>query len=223
MNLPLAINSEVLAEHASPHDTRKIRVVLRRVANTGMYRLRGRKREYHMVFDPSLSAHILDVPESLWMDGIPQGSYAENLSIAHDIQGNRSATLAPLVFLLLPYGDGSAASAPHLAATEKPQRFSAAGLSILGEIEGMLRKLDAPPEAIECLNIARFPHEDETVLQVLREFIGGMDVTEAEAPPAEEPEAAEKPAENINPRTGKPYTPDALRMRLKRQREAATA
>ena len=131
MNIPHLVDNKALADLASPTDALCVRVVLRRVQNNAPYRLHGKLRIYLATYDRDLCAHVLDVPLSVWMHGFPAtGAYRDNPSIAHDLQGNRSQGMSPLVFLVVPWKlaaapavavpAASAASPPAAAAQDTP-------------------------------------------------------------------------------------------------------
>lgn len=214
MKLPQTIDKRALAALA-PQDTHAVRVIVRRVVNQAPYRVRGKMHHYLFEWDFQLQAHILDVPQSAWMAEFPSsGPYRDNRSIAHDFQGNRSATMAPLVFLLVPWSG-------HVAGTEAAVTAGqATAPDFIGPIREMLVKLQAPEVVLHALDLATGDSN-----AALLEYVAGIPDAEGETPA--EPEADLVPiaatASQINPKTGLPYTPEALRMREYRARKKATA
>ena len=128
MTLPKLVDNKILASLASPSDAFAVRVIVRRVVNNAPYRIHGKIRHYLAAFDKALGAHCIDVPLSVWMDGIATGIYRDNLSVAHDLQGNRSQSMAPLVFLVIPWKQAAApavavpdASAGYVLGIDAPE------------------------------------------------------------------------------------------------------
>jgi hypothetical protein len=137
MNLPLHISSDYLRRLA-PNDTRIVRVLLRLVHSSGTYRLRGKKRTYFFVHNAKVGCHVLDVPESVWNDGIPAGKYKENFSVAHDLFANISQGNAPLIPVLLRVGE------------DVPAELHPADVSAVTHLRTLLSFLGAPDEVREA-------------------------------------------------------------------------
>ena len=82
------------------------------------------------------------------MDGFPpRGSYRDNPSIAHDLQGNRSQSMAPLVFLVVPFSNGCVIPA------QTPDA-NADNLRIINALRTLSEALGAPPIMAEAFNLA---------------------------------------------------------------------
>lgn len=140
MTLPLQIDSNFLRTLA-PNDTRIVRVILRLVHSTATYRLRGKKRTYLFVMNIQAGCHVLDVPESIWNDGIPAGKYRENLSIAHDLFADSRPGNSPLIPVILRVGEDVPAEAPP------------ADVPVLSHLRTLLSFLGAPDEVREAFSI----------------------------------------------------------------------
>ena len=110
MNLPQTVTGEDLAMLAGPEETHAVRVMVRRTGNAGPYTLRGRFRRYLAMRDEAAGCHVLDVPLSVWMAGVPEGTYQDNLSVAHDLQASRLSNRMPLVILVVPFAGGGGSS-----------------------------------------------------------------------------------------------------------------
>lgn len=106
MNLPQTVTGEELAKLAGPEEQLAVRVMVRCPGNAGPYTLRGRFRRYIAMRDEAAGCHVLDVPLSVWMAGVPDGVYQDNLSVAHDLQASRPSNRTPLVILVGPWGGG---------------------------------------------------------------------------------------------------------------------
>lgn len=110
MNLPQTVTGDELARLAGPEEELAVRVMVRSTGNAGPYTLRGRFRRYIAMRDEAAGCHVLDVPLSVWMAGVPAGVYQDNLSVAHDLQASRLSNRRPLVILVVPWA-GSAKDA----------------------------------------------------------------------------------------------------------------
>lgn len=140
MNLPLHISSDFLRSLA-PDDTRIVRVLLRLVHSSGTYRLRGKKRTYFFVHNAKAGCHILDVPESVWNEGIPVGKYRDNFSIAHDLFAELRQGSTPLIPILLRVGED---------APLPPAELHPADVSVVTHLRTLLSFLGAPDEVREA-------------------------------------------------------------------------
>lgn len=103
MNLPQTVTHQDFALLAAENEAHAVRVLVRCPGNTGPYTIRGRFRRYVATHDEVVGCHILDVPLSVWMTGIPSGIYQDNLSVAHDLQASRTSNRTPLVVLVIPW------------------------------------------------------------------------------------------------------------------------
>lgn len=204
MNLPKTVTAAVLAAAAAPDETAVVRVLIRRVFNQNPYTLRGARRTYIATHNPTVGCHCLDVPLSVWMDGVPAAGYRDNESVAHDLMGLRGAGKSPLVFLVVPI-NGSAVIAPATSASVPTDSNS----SVFDALETLLSKFSAPPEIMEGLKLAR-----EGQAAALQMFVGSLDIINAdpvsdeapadEGPPESDPVAEEQPAETPAKRRGRP-------------------
>jgi hypothetical protein len=215
MKLPQTIDKRALAALA-PQDTHAVRVIVRRVANQTPYRVRGKMHHYLVEWDFVLQAHILDIPESVWMHDFPPGPYRDNASISHDIQGCRSVQSAPLVFLLVPYAQEQAQPAV-MGAAATPSGIA----DFIAPLKDLLNKLKAPAIMHEAVEVMA-----EDSVEVFGDFVDSLTVDEDEAPASDPGQTAATDlvpvaatATQINPKTGKPYTKEALRMRAMRERK----
>jgi len=147
MKLPQIVTAAELAELAAPTDTVAMRVAIRRVSGSGPFRLRGKKQMYIAQFNQQCRMHVIDVPLSVWMADVPTGQYRDNPGIAHDLQGNRSPNLSPLLFFIVPYK--AAGVVPISADSENP------GTSrILDALRTLAEALGAPPLLREAFELA---------------------------------------------------------------------
>ncbi|MCW1885507.1 hypothetical protein OKA04_12275 [Luteolibacter flavescens] len=103
MNLPQIVTAADLIRFAAPNETHAVRLVIRQINNPGIYTLRGLSRRYLATRDNEIGAHVIDVPVSVWMAGVPKGVYAKNTSIAQDVLGTRNALKTPLMILVVPW------------------------------------------------------------------------------------------------------------------------
>ena len=109
MNIPQELTQALATALASPQDRLAMRVIARRVANQALYRLHGKRRSYVLAYCPTMRVHFIDVPVSVWADGIdPARPYEDNFSVAHDIQAN-FAHAESLVMFPVPFGNAAAA------------------------------------------------------------------------------------------------------------------
>lgn len=223
MNLPQTIDRREIAQLA-PSDSHAMRVIVRRVVNQAPYRVRGKMHHYLFEWDFQLQAHILDIPQSVWMHEFPEsGPYRDNRSIAHDLQGNRAPTDAPLVFLLVPWS-GYIANLEETSAmpTHEAEPALLSAPDFIGPIRDMLVKLNAPDVVLAALDLATGASN-----AALLDYVASIPDTETEAEQEAETEAELAPiaatASQINPKTGLPYTPEALRMRKYRAGKKASA
>lgn len=203
------IDQHSLNKLASPNDTRAVRVVLRQVQNLAPYTVSGRTNQYVLTYDPTLCAHTIDVPESVWMNGIPGGAYQDNHSVAHDIQANRAITLAPLVCLIVPMQGGQAIPHPSASANNG---MSAPAAEFLAILRDLFSKTGAPPVVMDAMDIA-----DQGDASTLRDFVGSVVV---QPPQESNPEPDDFP-ETEAPDSAPPATGLAERMQKMREAKAA--
>lgn len=106
MNLPKTVTNAILRSIAAPDELFQVRILVRNQTNHADYVIRGKNRiarKYLAKYDESLRCHVLDVPLSVWMDGIAKGPYRDNDSVCHDVMGSRNVKLFPLVSLIVPF------------------------------------------------------------------------------------------------------------------------
>jgi hypothetical protein len=170
MNVPSLATTAVLARLARPDESMAMRVILRRVANTGPYTVHGKVRKYVFEYHHKIGAHVLDVPLSVWNSGITHGAYRDNPSIAHDIQATRSVHLAPLVIHPIPFGNGAVPAALVIAPTEDASMSAS-----LAAFEVLCRAMDAPSEILEAMQILRMAEtEDSMRAQAIQMITNGL-------------------------------------------------
>ena len=94
MNYPHLINQKWLDNRADKKERRIVRVILKGCNNFRPFAVAGAtSHKYLFAYNPKISAHCLDVPETVWME--------RNGAMAHDLMGKRKGN--PLVVLILPY------------------------------------------------------------------------------------------------------------------------
>lgn len=212
MNLPNLLDNKALAKLAAPDETITVRVIIRQVFNNKPYRLRGRTRHYLADHDPKLNVHVLDVPASVWMKDFPTGTYKDNPSIAHDLQGNRmGAGMVPLLFCVIPWKGAEetktadkpapdaglaellAALALRISFNRNEERFEALATPEINRLSG----LELQPRVTEILKTSG--HED--VVTFLDKFwaeeLSAGDVESPENTPSAG--ASEEPATETQP------------------------
>lgn len=184
MNIPTLLDNKTLATLAAPDETMAMRVIVRAVHNSKPYRIRGRLRHYQAEHDPVLNVHVLDVPVSLWMKDFPTGTYVQNPSIAHDIQGNRiGAGLSPLLFSVIPWPGA------------KPQKSAAAaatGESNAAPLEAFRRLADvmgAPPVIMSSIDLLSSGMPGDQVTSAIESTIASVE-EELRKVPSPDPVAA---------------------------------
>lgn len=181
MNLPSLITQSYLDSIASPDDTIAMRVILRRVNSSAPYTLRGKLRQYSLNFISKIGVHALDVPLTIWNNTInPEKVYQDNLSVAHDMQAARSAHLAPLVIVAVPYGhhEGKIPAALVPAPSDSSHRES------LREMDKLLRILEAPEQAIDAMGLLLLDDcTDAARATAIRMITVGVEEADAAAAP----------------------------------------
>ncbi len=167
MNTPTLLDNRTLATLAAPDETMAVRVLVRSVHNSKPYRIRGRIRHYQAEHDPVLNVHVLDVPVSLWMKDFPTGTYVQNPSIAHDIQGNRiGAGMSPLLFSVIPWKDAKASPAAA------PAESNAAPLAAFRRLAAVM---GAPPVILSSIDLLCSGLPVEQVVAALESTIGNVE------------------------------------------------
>lgn len=220
MNLPPLITSAALRSMARPDETHAMRVIVRSVQNSRPYRLRGKRYHYLAERDPGSNVHCLDIPASVWMNGFPQGTYRDNPSLAHDLQGNRAAVgMSPLLFGIVPWVHGDT---PLVAPTSTAPAQDLNLLEAFDAFDALLADMDAPEIITSAFALLRSNTEPgqiaEAIGQVRAKLWEEIERKSAEslpAPPADPAPpapAAEEP---------KPPLSNAQRQRLHRERKKA--
>lgn len=146
MNYPNIITNKFLASVASPTEQMMVRLIIRHVANNSVYNLHGRKnRHYHFEFNRQFNAHILDVPLSVWMDGVNTAVPAQdNASIAWDLMNKKHSFGSPIL-IVVPWPNAKALEQRVDAETPATSpRLSAAGRKAVESIDGLAGTLKAP-------------------------------------------------------------------------------
>lgn len=167
-SIPTTIDSKTLAQLADPADTHAVRLIQRQVHNFSPYRINGKRYKYIFTHDSRIGAHVLDVPLSLWQGDVPKGTYRDNLSICHDIQGNRSITLPPIVCVLIPLKEG-------VVEFEKQAQQVDPMPAMLETLTGFLNDMDAPDEIMQAMAILSMPGVDaEARKAALESHIGSV-------------------------------------------------
>lgn len=153
--LPKLITNAWLASQAAPDETHMVRVIARNVVSSVGYRLRCKNRTYVFERDGKISAHVLDVPISVWMREVPAGAYRPNMSISHDVAPTPDA---PLTIQVLPLRTAQSTSAmARLAEVARlmgapPAMMAAIDAAAKGDVEHLddilaHRPPDSPPAA----------------------------------------------------------------------------
>lgn len=233
MNLPQNVTPEVLASLAAPDEAFAVRVLIRRTANTGLQTLRGRFRRYIAKRDDKLGCHVIEIPLSIWMHGIPKGTYQDNLSVAHDIMGNRPATKAPLVLLIVPWSGAKKVEAEPVAAV----------VTDLKSLRELAEVLGAPDLLLSAIDLVASDRSQADIENALRVTIAnvlkappGLDLppavntppamvsTESAPPTSPSPKGAKKAGKKAAKRTAKKAgktLSNAERQKLYRERRKA--
>lgn len=109
MTIPPLVSATVLRDLAPSDEKQAVRLVLAENRGSTQFRFRGITRTYIFTRDNLMGAHTLDVPLSIWMQDVPQDSYRQNHSIAHDVFGRN---LVPVIPLIVPWGAAAEADKP---------------------------------------------------------------------------------------------------------------
>lgn len=188
MNIPTLLDNRTLATLAAPDETMAMRVIVRAVHNSKPYRIRGRLRHYQAEHDPVLNVHVLDVPVSLWMKDFPTGTYVQNPSIAHDIQGNRiGAGLSPLLFSIIPWPGAKPQESAAAAATAESNAAPLEAFRRLADVMG------APPVIMSSIDLLSSGLPGDQVTAAIESTIGSV-----------EEELRKVPAPDFPPREANP-------------------
>lgn len=94
-NYPTVLNQQWLNNRAQPKEQRVVRVEIRGVHNLRPLTISGKgSTRYLLHYDNKTAAHVLDIPESIWME--------QNGKLARDLMSPRPNPPA-MVVLVLPY------------------------------------------------------------------------------------------------------------------------
>jgi hypothetical protein len=203
--LPQIVTAADFAKRGKPGET-IVRVILRQPTNSGVYRLRCGHRSYLAVRNDAVCAHVIDVPESVWNAGIPEGKpYVKNDSVAADITGRVHALKIPLIVHTIP-------GKPPEPAAPMPEAEKATPLVAFRKLA---EATGAPPvimQAVELLLSDLQPAEIETALM---ESITHVEASRAPAVQEESSHSASLPSEV----PAKPAAKKAGKSNAERQRE----
>lgn len=154
--LPFIISAAWIRSLPPTGDTHAVRMIMLTTSGPTTYTLRGIKRKYLLDRDGVTGRHILDIPVSIWSQGLPSERYHDNTSIAHDLQ-SKPHPLCPFVTVVVPWNGGGEA-----LETQKPDFFT--------PLRDLLIHTDAPPYVIEALDLARGEDNSALVEYVKREI-----------------------------------------------------
>lgn len=130
-NYPVTISQNLLNNRAAAGESRVVRVEVKGVHNNRAFSLSG-KSNHRYLFNhhPKSGSHVLDVPESVWME--------KNGWLARDIQDNPHRNVK-LIVLVLPFSKPGTpatppvpAKIPKQAAKPKTKTADEAALAVLG-------------------------------------------------------------------------------------------
>src|SRR5688500_10505029 len=98
----ILIKSSDLLKKAAADEQTMVRLILRDVTNQRPYSKRGRRSTIYLFeFNPKLGAHVLDVPQSVWMKCVPTAGLKANESLAWDIMGSSGIAHSPIIPLVI--------------------------------------------------------------------------------------------------------------------------
>lgn len=165
MNIPAIISKKTLAQLGTS-DTHAVRVILHDVHNPSACRLRCRNRQYVFERNGALMAHSLDIPMSVWMEGVGKGRFRDNRAVCDDFR------------------DVSQKHTIHVVTLANVPAASEAGY--LNQLRRLLSGLGAPDEVRQAFDLIDSGASSED----FEEFVmGTLSV------PAAKPEADETPAQ----------------------------
>jgi hypothetical protein len=166
MNFPSEMTQAQANLLAAPTDTIAIRVIVRRVANQSLYRLRGKRRSYVLDYSPEMRCHFIDIPLAAWSFGIDCAKpYEDNQSVAHDIQAN-SGHAESLILLPVPWG-GKVAAFGHQM--ENPFPY----LETIASLRRLAVELHAPGIMIDAIDLVARGNPSKQTCLALRPDQGG--------------------------------------------------
>jgi hypothetical protein len=129
-NYPTVVAQDWLANQFTPEDQRVVRVEMRGCYNQRAFSLHGKGSvQYRLSYHPASNAHVLDVPESLWMH--------DNARFARDLLSNISRS-GQLTVLILPRATAEKTTAKAkplpkaITASLKAKTAEDAAMAVLG-------------------------------------------------------------------------------------------
>lgn len=106
MNIPAIISKNTLAPLGKA-DTHAVRVILHDVHNPSPSRIRCRNRQYLFERDGVLMAHALDIPMSVWMEGVGKGRFRDNRAVCDDFREVKQKFTVQIVEINAPTASGN--------------------------------------------------------------------------------------------------------------------
>lgn len=194
MNLPNFLTSEILRKHASATETHGVLVILKRIANSGLYRLRCRHRQYGFEKNHAAGGHALLVPLSVWMAGIGRGAHNEATALCNDLQPTAQT---PMTIQVIPWP-----GAENAEATQEEPSSMGINPAMFPLLSSLLEKLNAPPVMAEAVALV-----EKGDVEAFAAFVDGVKVV------PKQPEIA--------PQEDKQRSAAALRQKRWRERQKA--
>lgn len=174
--IPRIISKISLREITPPNETHIVRVVLHDVSNESRYTLRCRARSYIFERHSAIGRHVIDIPLSIWMEGVATGArWKDNVSIPEDIRNSpRSVSIH-----ILPIDAQNSETSESGEDGELESAFT--------ELHRLLGEFYAPAPVRECVKLV----EDGAPVEEVRSFVDRAvadldnDSPESETPPAD--------------------------------------
>lgn len=137
MNIPKVLSKTTLRQITSPEETHAVRVVLHEAHNSGPYRLQCQQRTYIFEKNGTVGKHIIDIPVSIWMQGVGETRFAANRSVCDDF---RTAKTVPYTFQVIPLKESQ-------PAIEGKPSMADVALPLLRQL---LSNMGAPDEVVKA-------------------------------------------------------------------------
>jgi hypothetical protein len=189
--IPKNISKISLREITPANETHIVRVVLHDVSNESRYTLRCRSRTYIFERHPSIGRHALDIPLSLWMEGVATGArWKDNTSIPEDIRNSpRSVSIH-----ILPIDNLDVESTESSDGGGGPE-------SAFSELHRLLGEFGAPDAVRECVKLVEGGAPFEEVRSFVDSAIAALEDEEPESTPlpSDESPAPETPSAPVAP------------------------
>lgn len=206
--IPRNISKISLREITPPNETHIVRVVLHDVSNESRYTLRCRARSYIFERHPAIGRHVIDIPLSIWMEGVTTGTrWKDNVSIPEDIRNSpRSVSIH-----ILPIDAQNSETSESGEDGELESAFP--------ELHRLLGEFGAPDAVRECVKLI----EDGAPVEEVRSFVDrSVADLDDETPESESGTLPENPAPESPPADTAPPQAPALTPaeRLAKAREA---